>query len=338
MNRSQILLSVSIPTFNRAASLERTLGMIVSQLANHQAVVEVVISDNCSSDNTEEIATQYAAKHHYIKYYKNAANMGVDRNFDAAVTRSSGEFVWILADDDYIEGHAIREIIDVILSNPTISVIFVNYALYKDNFGTFVSNSRANVASNCVADGNDFYCKTSFANSFISSNVFRRTSWLNAKPEQYFDTGWIHAYVAGDILTTSHSYIICARLVRQGWDSSRLSKRSPDEYAAHADVFFEFLRFVHQLPDKGYDRSVLLLGKRVLKGEELRQIVFLKIALRGYSLGYLCTISARLFTYYKTYFSFWLIDLPILFLPNSFVRSIYEFTKPLYVKYNIGDA
>jgi len=336
MNGNHILLSVSIPTYNRAASLERTLGMIISQMNGYEGVVEVVISDNCSSDNTEEIVTRYAAAHSYIKYFKNAVNIGPDRNFDAAVNKSSGEFVWLLADDDFIEGHAIRSIVGVVRSHPAVGVIFLNYGLYKDDFQTLVSSSPASAPGNGVAvDGDDFYCKTSFANSFVSANVFRRRSWVNAKPDRYFDTGWIHVHVATDILMASKAYIFIDCLVRQGWDDSRLRRRSATEYATHMNVYFEFLKFVHQLPVKGYGRHAFMLGQRLSERDKLRQIVFLKMALNGYYFNYLLTISERLFRYYRTSFSFWIVDLPVLFLPNSVVRGIYTVAKPYMARHKL---
>ena len=334
MTKSDILLSICVPTFNRAISLERTLGMIISQMDGYESIIEVVILDNCSPDDTEEVARQYAEKYNYIRYYKNHENIGFDRNVDSVIKKSSGEFVWILADDDYIEQNSIGKIINVIVNNSEANFILLNYALYKDDFKTFVSNSRVNALSNCIAiDGNDFYSKAVFANSFVSSNVFRRASWVNAKPDQYYDTGWIHFYVARDILLDSKSYIISDRIVRQGRDISRLRIRSRTEYDIYMKVFFEFLTFVYQLPQKGYNKSIYVLGKKLFKGETLRQIVFLKISLSNYDLKYFFTIAYRMINYYKFDISFWVIDLPVLFLPNNFIRSMYNFAKPMYVKY-----
>lgn len=333
MTKIDILLSICIPTFNRANFLEKTLKMIINQINGYESTIEIIVSDNCSCDNTEEIARQYASKYNFIRYYKNHENIGFDRNVDAAIKKSSGEFVWTLADDDYIESDAIGKIINVITSNPEITFIFLNYALYKDDF-KFVSHSRLSTVSNCVAiNGNDFYSKTLFANSFVSSNVFRRTFWVNAKPDQYYGTGWIHVYVARDILLENKSYIISDLIVRQVWDDSRLSVRSITEYDVYIKVFFDFLKFVHQLPEKGYNKNIYALGKNMLKGEELRQIVFLKISLSNYNFEYLLKIFYRMIHYYKFSLSFWLIDLAVLLLPNNFVRSLYNIMKPIYVKY-----
>ena len=284
MNSRPVRLSVGIPTYNRSASLERTLGMLIEQIgADDAAAVEILISDNCSSDDTEAVATRYAAQYGYIKYHRHTTNCGPDRNFDAAVYLSAGEFVWILADDDWIDGRAIREIVGAIAAHPDVDLVFLNYALYKDDFKTLVSSSRARAETSGVAiDGNDFYLKTLFANSFISANVVRRSSWMNAKPEQYYDTAWIHLHVARDILANGKAYIIRDWMVRQGWDEGRLRRKSTRDYNLHIEVFCEFAKFIHQLPEKGFDDRVFRLGKRVLKGEELRQIVFLKIAVDAY--------------------------------------------------------
>ncbi|MDB5259221.1 MAG: glycosyl transferase family 2 [Candidatus Taylorbacteria bacterium] len=96
------LLSICIPTYKRAHCLKDCLNSIVSQFedADAYAKVEVIISDNASDDNTEDVVREFQAKYPNIKYYKNENNIGFDRNFLSVIEKSSGEFCLPIGDDD----------------------------------------------------------------------------------------------------------------------------------------------------------------------------------------------------------------------------------------------
>src|SRR5438128_1806612 len=96
------LLSICIPTFNRADCLKQCLESIVSQFADPaiKDKVEVVVSDNASTDNTEAVVKQFLDRFSNIHYRKNPENLGFDRNALALVEKARGEFVWFLGDDD----------------------------------------------------------------------------------------------------------------------------------------------------------------------------------------------------------------------------------------------
>ena len=73
------LLSICIPTFNRAELLKNTLTSIYSQKANHSDF-EVVISDNCSTDHTEEVVFEFLNNHNNINYIKLSEPIYSDNN------------------------------------------------------------------------------------------------------------------------------------------------------------------------------------------------------------------------------------------------------------------
>lgn len=95
MEESRPLLSICIPTYNRASILEKTLDSIVRQLDDD---IEIVISDNCSTDNTEEVGRRYAEKYDSIKYYRNEVNVR-DANFSLSLDRGTGLFLKLMKDN-----------------------------------------------------------------------------------------------------------------------------------------------------------------------------------------------------------------------------------------------
>jgi abequosyltransferase len=62
-----ILLSICIPTFNRSEVLDNTLNSLFSNSEFNSNQIEVIVSDNCSTDNTVQVVTKYPL----VKYYRN---------------------------------------------------------------------------------------------------------------------------------------------------------------------------------------------------------------------------------------------------------------------------
>jgi abequosyltransferase len=102
-NNPEYLLSICIPTYNRAKLLPIALDSVLNQfqqspeLAN---LIEVVVSDNASSDNTQSLVLQYQQKFSQVKYFRNAENLGGDLNLANSVVKATGKYAWYLGDDD----------------------------------------------------------------------------------------------------------------------------------------------------------------------------------------------------------------------------------------------
>lgn len=91
MNSEQPLLSICIPTYNRAAYLQGALINLIMDPAFDNRL-EVVISDNCSTDNTRMIAEAFANQYPNIHYYRNEVNVH-DRNFEIGLKHCKGEYL-----------------------------------------------------------------------------------------------------------------------------------------------------------------------------------------------------------------------------------------------------
>lgn len=145
------VLSICIPTYNRAGYLYFTLKSIVEQeIFLKTEDVEIVISDNASTDLTQQIAQifteQFPGK---IVYNKNVFNIGVDENFEKVLSFGLGE-VLKLHNDNYIfvEG-ALEKIVEKIKENrePRRTIFFTNGNLDKtgdavcENMDEFIENA-----------------------------------------------------------------------------------------------------------------------------------------------------------------------------------------------------
>jgi len=127
------LLSICIPTYNRAEFLKDALDSIITQI-NENNNVEICVSDNASEDNTEDLVIEYQRKSPIpIIYHKNEKNMGADYNFMKAVEIANGEYCWLLGSDDIIEEGGVDTILIEIENNPDVDIFtFDKYTYSKD--------------------------------------------------------------------------------------------------------------------------------------------------------------------------------------------------------------
>ena len=98
-------VSIGVPVYNAEKYLRKTLDALVSQSFSN---IEIIISDNFSADDSQDICLEYSEKHSRIKYFRQTKNIGGWENFKFVLNQSEGEyFMWSAADDlrslDFVE-------------------------------------------------------------------------------------------------------------------------------------------------------------------------------------------------------------------------------------------
>lgn len=122
---SKPILSVCIPTYNRAEMLRSALLSVMPQIAELGGEVELLVSDNCSEDHTPDVVKS-ALKSDLIKYFRAEENKGSAWNFDNCAQIARGEYAWIVGDDDIIREGGLKRLLDVLKANPDTDYVFVN--------------------------------------------------------------------------------------------------------------------------------------------------------------------------------------------------------------------
>jgi len=120
-------LTIAIPTYNGSPHITETIESILLQLPDVNKKIEILISDNGSTDETQEIVLRYCSLYpQLISYYRNEANLGFDLNLISAIEKAKGKYIQFLGDDDYLLPGSLKKIFTVIEHNPTLSVpVFV---------------------------------------------------------------------------------------------------------------------------------------------------------------------------------------------------------------------
>lgn len=115
----QPLLSICIPTFNRENYLAECLESIVVQFTDPtiQKRIEIVISDNGSSDNTHVVVERFQKQFENIIYIRNKENIGFDRNLLQVVEKSSGMYCLTLGDDDALFSGSLTALLKKVETN-----------------------------------------------------------------------------------------------------------------------------------------------------------------------------------------------------------------------------
>jgi glycosyltransferase involved in cell wall biosynthesis len=93
------LVSIAIPTYNRADSyLPQTLQSALNQTYPN---IEILVSDNCSIDNTSEFISGIIDPR--LRYFRHEENIGPNKNCDFCVSQAKGDYILMLHDDDVID-------------------------------------------------------------------------------------------------------------------------------------------------------------------------------------------------------------------------------------------
>jgi len=116
-----VKVSVCITTYNRAKGLEQTLASLAAQT---RLPDEVVVSDNCSTDDTKAVALQWVGRLPGFQYFRNSANLGMPRNLNLAIGRTVGSYIANLHDADTFAPTLIERWESALDAHPSAGFVF----------------------------------------------------------------------------------------------------------------------------------------------------------------------------------------------------------------------
>lgn len=124
--KEEIILSICVPTYNRSFYLRRLLLSLLPQCNELSESVEVIVSDNSSSDDTEILCGSYSKKIKNFAYYRNLNNEGLDKNIVNLCRYASGRFIWIVGDDDYLADGALGYVLALLANQNDIDFVYLS--------------------------------------------------------------------------------------------------------------------------------------------------------------------------------------------------------------------
>ena len=134
-------LTICVPVYNREALINRCLDSIINQTCQPD---EVIISDNCSTDGTYNIASSYAKKNPNIRLIRNSENIGAIKNFHVCIKAARFRYVLLLGSDDFLSPDFIYHRIRLLKEFPDVSVISGPVSIFTNNSFGLTRTARYN--------------------------------------------------------------------------------------------------------------------------------------------------------------------------------------------------
>jgi abequosyltransferase len=200
MQDTKITLSICIPIYNFGAFIAETLESIFSQMASTECLIEVLIVDGGSNDNTDEVIKVYSEKYSLIRYVKLLKRGGIDADLAKAVELANGEYCWLLSGDDLIVPGQLSNVLIELQSGCD---VYIHRHTECDKSMNF--KSEYPVFTNTTMRQIDFNNKTSLAAylsqaitteaifSFMSTLVINRKIWASTPYNvSFLGTCWGH--------------------------------------------------------------------------------------------------------------------------------------------------
>lgn len=209
MESEKPLLSFCIPTYKRAECVKRAVMSILEINSQH---IEVVVVDNNSQDNTEQIIN--SLNDDRVSYYKNQNNMGGVRNLVRTIQLAKGKWVFTLSDEDIV----VKDTIDWIIKDLSMgkhsdtAVLFGN--ITKTN-GSYKSKYKYEDVT--FSKGDDAIYNVGFSHQYLSGILINKSCINNHEIEginSEFDGMYPHVIILtraclnGDVKTMNRDFII----------------------------------------------------------------------------------------------------------------------------------
>ena len=212
INNNLPLVSVAMCTYNGEKYLKEQLDSIINQKYKN---IEIIITDDCSNDNTISIIKQYQKKHKQIKLYKNQKNLGFIKNFEKAISLCQGDYIALADQDDIWKKDKIKNFVKDISNN----ILIYSDAIIINEEGEEQNHFLVSPKKNLIKGNNN---KAFLFNNCISGNtlMFKKELIPHILPipdKVSFHDIWI-AFVAstyGKITYTDRSFTLYRRYSEQ---------------------------------------------------------------------------------------------------------------------------
>lgn len=178
------LVSIALCTYNGDAYLKQQLDSIVNQ---SYPEIELIVVDDCSTDNTLTILKEYSARYSFIKLFINPQNLGYIRNFEKAMSLCNGDFIALSDQDDIWDLNKIEKQVKAIGNN----LLIYHDSEFVDQNGESLSLYMSDIMNLYRGDQPEVFL---FFNCISGHSVLMKKELRNELlpfPEAYFHDWWM---------------------------------------------------------------------------------------------------------------------------------------------------
>lgn len=195
-----LLLSICVPTYNRAASLARVIDHVYGLDLDFS--FEVVVVDNCSDDGTQDVIKLHEHRENF-RHYRQNKNIGSGPNGIASLRLAKGEYCMILCDDDFLKPEGLKIALEFLRQNQHVNCVQAPWEFWDDVKGITL-HSYYNVEKEIIFNKGDYLA---FFNYIVSNDIYpeigiyRTTEIINCMFRTYVNF---------------NSYVLMARFLKRG--------------------------------------------------------------------------------------------------------------------------
>lgn len=312
-------LTIGIPTYNRANLLQgllQDISLQIRQVVNFD--VDILVSDNASTDHTEEIVKLFAKNNPDIslKFHRNKSNLGYDKNVNMLFQLASGDYVMTLSDDDGIESGAIDAIGCALAQNKHVKIVYIANSFYDCNL-----EKRINIddpffknigGSRYFQTARDLFLSSREVFGGISGLCIERKSWIETNVGGYFGTNWIHLGVTLNILKHADIFVITEPLIKYRldnkefrWSSLETSLGIQRILMEYYPIFPDVIRGIYNEHRHQTRLSLIYLDRSKSCMSKKEILLAMKMAFNTKKI------------------SFWIVDIPLLYSPSAVLKWSY---------------
>lgn len=186
--QANLLLSIVVPTYNRADYLDHWLYEMIP-LAK-ACSIPIIISDNASQDHTQWIVQSHTIEYPLLSYHKNETNIGVDKNIERALKYSKSEYTWLLGDTYLIPEGGLKYILDLIEKNSQ------KYDIIMTN----VSNRVKDIKKQDYTDRNKLLSDLGWHTTCLAIYIYNNRVINSGNFKKYYDTNFIQSGIMFDYI------------------------------------------------------------------------------------------------------------------------------------------
>jgi glycosyltransferase involved in cell wall biosynthesis len=275
------LLSVCVPTYQRAALLLVMLQALLPQAVEQGDQIEVCIADNASTDATGQIVAEAAAAYSGVRvnYLRRDENVGPVRNYVYCATQqATGEYVWALGDDDLLLPGALRRVVQAIQQHGHLDFFYANFAAanYQSHWpesavggygGVITEIACSYLQNRPVKYWQELLDSSSSMGTQVYAHIVRRSVWTEF---------WKDRAIAPDYRSLESTYPHTCMLIEKAWDKPAYYLGAPhlvqfNGRAGWADgngpriALVSLPQFVSRLDDRGMGLHALIRARGYLK-------------------------------------------------------------------------
>jgi glycosyltransferase involved in cell wall biosynthesis len=225
------LVSIIIPNYNHSLYLKQRIDSVLNQTCQD---FEMIILDDCSTDNSKEVIEQYRNHQRVSHIILNEVNSGSTfKQWEKGIALAKGEWIWIAESDDWCEPTLLQELVNAINSEEEIVVAFCQSIMVSPQ-KKIINKTKAAVLNECLA-GQEFVRKRMAGINEIvnaSMGIFKKSAWIGI-PKDYEQMKycgdwlfWVQLCLQGKVFISGkylnyylrHENNVATKAIQMGYD------------------------------------------------------------------------------------------------------------------------